>query len=430
MNQGETRIEYVAIDEIRRWSRNPKLHDQDELIESFDRFGFVAPLIYDETQQQLVAGHGRLNALTAMKERGDEPPERIKVEGDKWLVPILRGIGFANEDEAAAYAIADNRLVEAGGWDNQATIDILLDMDARHIPFEGMGLRPDDIMTLFADKPEPQTKRCDKNAERIPQETKESISKRGDIWLCGQHKVMCGDCTVPDDLDRLLGNEHIQLLFTDPPYKQQLGGGGFCGNQPSMRKLDEVNLSDYDIQQVAYLLSTLDPDSAYFFCNKSLIRSYIEIFEEHKRLWDLLVMHKKNPIPSKNNKFLPDIEWLFYSRKPSAYWNNDLPFECYFRMREVLVGASGLDHPTVKSVDYISPYLELSSIKGELVLDPYAGSGTTMIAAEQTGRISLLMEIQPKYVDVILKRWEEFAEEPARLESTGQAFSEMAKERR
>ena len=135
MNQGETRIEYVAIDEIRRWSRNPKLHDQDELIESFDRFGFVAPLIYDETQQQLVAGHGRLNALTAMKERGDEPPERIKVEGDKWLVPILRGISFANEDEAAAYAIADNRLVEAGGWDNQATIDILLDMDARHIPF-------------------------------------------------------------------------------------------------------------------------------------------------------------------------------------------------------------------------------------------------------------------------------------------------------
>jgi len=424
-----SRLEYVPIDELKRWPKNPKFHNEEELCSSIVRFGFVAPFVVNESTGELVAGHGRLDALLRMKNQGDNPPKRIVEENGKWLAPVIRGIHFANEDEAAAYAIADNRLVEAGGWDSKATIDILLDMDSRHVPFEGMGLRPDDIMTLFADTEKVEKKEYKAEPDYVPAEPKTPVSARGDIWLCGKHKVMVGDCSVPDDLDRLLGNEQIQLIFTDPPYKQQAGGAGYCGRKPSMRKLDEAAISDYNIQQAAYLLSTIDPESAYFFCSKGLIREYIETFETLGRSWDLLVMHKHNPIPAKNNTFLSDIEWLFFSRKPGAYWNNDLPFECYFKMREVTVGASGIDHPTVKQVDFIEPYLKLSAKESDLILDPYAGSGTTMIAAERSGRVTRLMEINPVYVDVILGRWKEFSGESAILESTGQIFEEVAEGR-
>jgi len=109
-------IEYVALDELRRWPRNPKEHDLGAIHTSIDRFGFVAPLIVDEGTGQLVAGHGRLDALLQLRDQGGPPPDRIKAKGKTWSVPVVRGITFPDPHDAAAYLVADNRLTEVGGW--------------------------------------------------------------------------------------------------------------------------------------------------------------------------------------------------------------------------------------------------------------------------------------------------------------------------
>ena len=124
MNE-ETRIEYVPLEQVRRWPRNPKRHNLTELNRSLERFGFVAPLLQDDRTGQLVAGHGRLEALLARRDAGKPPPKRIRLAGEDWAVPVLRGVRFDTEAEAEAYLVADNRLAEVGGWDEQELSDML-----------------------------------------------------------------------------------------------------------------------------------------------------------------------------------------------------------------------------------------------------------------------------------------------------------------
>ena len=123
---GEIRIEYVPLGSVARWPRNPKLHDHDALGASVDRFGFVQPLLVDERTGQLVAGHGRLETLQKRKAEGKPPPGRVTVGADgEWMVPVIRGVAFGSEAEAEAYLLADNRLVEIGGWNNDVLIAML-----------------------------------------------------------------------------------------------------------------------------------------------------------------------------------------------------------------------------------------------------------------------------------------------------------------
>ena len=119
------RVEYVSLDELKAWPTNPKLHDVEELEASMGRFGYTMPIAIDEGTGQMVAGHGRLEALAELRERGEKPPDRVRARGKKWMVPVLRGLRFKNADEAEAYLVADNRLVELGGWDSDDLMELL-----------------------------------------------------------------------------------------------------------------------------------------------------------------------------------------------------------------------------------------------------------------------------------------------------------------
>lgn len=119
------RVEYVSLSEIQRWPRNPKLHSEPELDASLERFGFTNPLILDEASGKIVAGHGRLEALLRRKAAGKEPPERVAMKGKEWMVPVIRGVRFKDAHEAEAYLLADNRLTEAGAWDDDALAAML-----------------------------------------------------------------------------------------------------------------------------------------------------------------------------------------------------------------------------------------------------------------------------------------------------------------
>lgn len=145
------RIDYVPLDEVQRWPRNSKRHDTETLGQSIERFGFVQPLMLDETSGRIVAGHGRLETLIGMYDNGQSPPARVTVDAKgRWLVPVIRGVGFKSEAEAEAYLLADNRLVEVGGWDNAELLEQLKTLsfsDALH----GVGFFAVDIDRIERD---------------------------------------------------------------------------------------------------------------------------------------------------------------------------------------------------------------------------------------------------------------------------------------
>ena len=149
MSDDRLRLEYVPLSELKRWERNPKDHDLGELGQSFRRFGYVSPIIIDEGTGRVAAGHGRLDELTGMKARGDDPPARVVVDNGDWQVPVVRGIAFNDELEMEAYAVADNRLVERGGWNEPELLQVLVPLLGGP-GLGGVGFDADDVDALAA----------------------------------------------------------------------------------------------------------------------------------------------------------------------------------------------------------------------------------------------------------------------------------------
>jgi ParB-like chromosome segregation protein Spo0J len=148
----DIRVEYISFEEIKKWPRNPKDHDHREIQKSFQRFGFVQPVLVDDESHHLVAGHGRLESLQLLKDSSKAPPKGIKVENGAWLVPVLRGVRFDNLKEAEAFLLSDNRLTEIGGWDEDILSEVLKGMAAEEVDMEGIGFSPDEIMDLINPK--------------------------------------------------------------------------------------------------------------------------------------------------------------------------------------------------------------------------------------------------------------------------------------
>ena len=149
MTPDEISIEYVALDELKRWERNPKDHDLGELGRSLSRFGFVMPVLVDERSGMIAAGHGRIDSLLMLQQAGESPPARIRVDGESWKVPVIRGVSFNSDGEAEAYGVADNRLVERGGWHEPMLAVVLKDL-ADGPGLDGIGYDEDDLDALMA----------------------------------------------------------------------------------------------------------------------------------------------------------------------------------------------------------------------------------------------------------------------------------------
>jgi len=149
----EIYVEYISLSELAKWPRNPKLHDTGMISKSIGRFGFVNPILIDERSGKIVAGHGRLEILQQMQAEGQAPPERIQEDGNDWKAPIIRGLRFNSDSEAEAYLVADNKLVELGGWDDQSLSEILKDLSEQgEDAFDGLGFNQVEIEALTSDK--------------------------------------------------------------------------------------------------------------------------------------------------------------------------------------------------------------------------------------------------------------------------------------
>lgn len=364
------------ISELIPYVNNARKNDHavDAVASSIKNYGFKQPIVID-SQGEVIAGHTRLKA--SIKLGLDEVPCIVADD----LTPA----------QVKAYRIADNKVSELSEWDYE-----LLKLELEDI--EGFtGFEVDELEDLFED--EKQAKEESFDLDEALNEVTEPITQKGWIYKLGNHRLLCGDSTSEEDVARLMNGQKADMVFTDPPYHLETDGGTW--------KLKEIEfISNFNPSLFLKVLSSVFDKNinAYVFCNKELLPDYLIWARENKYSFNVLIWKKPNAIPI-GDSHRPDIEYLILFRK-NAIWNNGLKDVNYSRCLEY--GREKGLHPTMKPIELICNEIKISSNKNSIVVDFFGGSGSTLIACEQTNRSCYMMELNEKYCDVIVKRWEDY----------------------
>lgn len=400
-------IEQIGIATLIPFAKNSRTHSDAQVAQiaaSIREFGFTNPVLIDEANG-IIAGHGRV--LAARKLKLTE-------------VPCIR-LAHLNEAQKRAYVIADNKLALNAGWDEAMLKLELADLKALDFDLDLTGFSADEIDALLA---EAGTEGLT-DPDETPEPPAEPVTKIGDVWVCGPHRVMCGDSTSETAVTALMANAQADLLFTDPPYGMEYEGGR-GKKQFGMIKNDDAQ-GDSLVQLVRDALTTAKNASkggaAGYVCFPW--RTYAQF--EQALLgagWEITtcIVWDKKSVGLGHQEYRPQHEFVFYS-KGGAWFGDRSQSDVWQIGRDK---TSGYVHPTQKPVALIEKALQNSSKKGDTIIDCFGGSGTTLIAAEKNGRVARIMELDPKYVDVIVKRWEDFTGKKAVLESTGEQFKAAA----
>ncbi len=390
----DMRIEYTPISAILAWPRNPKAHDEKEMDASIDRFGFNDPPALDETSGHLVEGHGRVEALERRRKNGAEPPARVRVgDAGEWLVPIVRGVSFKDELEAEAYVVAHNRVGE-GIWNNAILAEVLA--TAREVSLEGIGYSSNEAqkiilqnqLTLFGERED----------DDVPEPPAEPITQLGDVWRLGKHLLVCGDSLDPKVVAQVL-KAPPHTIFTDPPYGVNYSSRVDKDRRKPWGAIANDHLAGDEL--VNFLRSSV-PEATYRFvcCDWHTYSMFERALGMPKAVcvWDKGSFGLGKGY-RRQHEFI-----LFYGTLDrsdlSDVWqvNRD--------------ARSDYEHPTQKPCALVVKALQ--DVGAKDVFDPFMGSGTTLIAAERAGISASGIELDPRYCDVIVERWQRVTGEKAK----------------
>jgi DNA modification methylase len=397
-------INYLPLSEIEPAIRNPKNHDLDALHESFSRFGFVMPLLKNMTTGRLTVGHGRLEELQRAKEGGQEPPKNIKVEGEEWLVPVIEGHSFKDDTEAEAYLLADNRLVEVGGWTNEELVPILKDLRDRQA-LAGTGYTTEEVDKYIRQDILEKQQLLD-DSDTVMEPPKNPVSQEGDLWALGDHRLMCGDCTDEQAVRRLLGNVEPFLMVTDPPYGVDYDPEWRAEVGLNAREGPAHGLVENDDREDWQLAWRLFPGAVAYIWHASGKASEVlaSLRAQGFELRTQIIWNKSTFAISRSH-YHHKHEPCFYVHKPgtSAKWIGGHDQTTVWDIPKNARNDSG--HSTQKPVECMRRPMLNHSSDGHPVYDPFLGSGTSITAAESVGQFCYGLEISPAYCDVIIERW-------------------------
>lgn len=425
----ERRVEYMPIADIEPAPRNPKAHAAAAIAKSVDRYGLAELPLLDERTGRLVAGHGRLDDLITRRRDGENPPAGVRLgpggAGD-WLVPVIRGWASDSDEAAEAYLVASNQLTVLGGWDDEQLADLLTDLQETDPDlFDLTGFTDDDLAALLDDGEPERTELPDAgpggdSRDRSPTTSREPRTVLGDMWACGEHRVYCADATNPEHVDRLLAEFTTlpDLVHTDPPYGINIVGGdraiggsnrGFVDKRAThgAGKGPSYKIAAGEYAPVAGDDSTDTAADAF--------RLICALLPEAVQVW-----WGGNHYASSAG--LPDSScWLVWDKQTNgdfadcelAWTNHTGTVRRLVHLWNGMARATEKNtkrvHPTQKPVALAEWAFSIVDKRAErrLVLDLFAGSGPTLLAAEATGRTCAAMELSPAYVDVILRRYQE-----------------------
>lgn len=402
------RIEWMALSDVQPAEINPKDHDVGELATSVSRFGFVEPAVVDDRTGRLIAGHGRLKTLQAMERSNGTPPNGIQVTGGRWTMPVIRGWASKNDREAAAYLLASNRLVEAGGWINGELIE-QLKLLAPDNGLAGTGFSADDIDRLLQDM-EPEGLPAD--VDEVPEiEDSKVWVKKGDLIALGAHRILCGDSTVAADAERLFGGQKAKMCWTDPPWNVALDAEVARGRPTKKREIMNDDLGDafpgFCAAFCGTMAANLEDGAAIYVAMSSsewpVIHQAIASAGFH---WSSTIIWAKDSLVVSRKDYHTQFEPIWYGWKEGAGRLAPLEDRTQSDLWNIPRPKRSDEHPTMKPVELVKRAVENSSKRDWLVFEPFSGSGTTILACEMAGRKCAAIELDPKYVQVAVERWE------------------------
>jgi DNA modification methylase len=405
-------VEHWPLDRVIPYARNARTHSDDQVAQiaaSIVEFGWLNPVLVDDAGN-VIAGHGRLLAA-----------RKLGLE----TVPIIRA-SHLTPAQVRAYRLADNRLAELSGWDEEllaAELEALRDED---VALTLLGFDDADIERLLAGSSEEAGA-----ADEAPEPPADPISRHGDVWICGQHKVLCGDATVLADVESVLAGELADLCFTDPPYNVNYANSADQKKRAKNRPI----LNDALGEQFGELLYdaclnilTVTKGAVYICMSSSELDVLQKAFRAAGGHWSTFVIWAKNTFTLGRSDYQRQYEPILYGWKEGVdhYW-------CGARDQGDIwlidKPAKNDLHPTMKPVELVERAIRNSSKSRDIVLDPFGGSGTTLIAAERTGRSARLVELDRRYVDVIVERWQNQTGKSAMLSPSGPSFTDLASEK-
>lgn len=427
-------IEYASLRELRPYAGNARTHSRDQIKQisrSIKAFGFCNPVLVDD-DKQIIAGHGRVEAA--------------KLLGIN-AVPIVR-LSHLNAAEKRAYILADNKLAQKAGWDREILAIELQGLIDLNFEIDLTGFEMAEVDLILEEAAEAQSDGSgaeDQVPEPLPATT---VTQPGDLWILGVHRLLCGDAREDAAYVRLLDGERAQFVFTDPPYNVAIDGH-VCGKGQIHHR--EFAMASGEMTQEAFtaflksvfshLADHTTDGSIHDLCMdwrhiSEMIAAGTAVYSELK---NLCVWNKTNA--GMGSFYRSKHELIFIWKNGAAAHINNFELGQHGRNRTNVWDYAGITsmrrgrleelamHPTVKPVAMVVDAIKDCSRRGGLVLDPFCGSGTILIAAERTGRKARALEIDPVYVDVAVRRWETYTGKSAVLLDTGQTFEVVSEER-
>ena len=405
------KVERRSIGSIIPYARNSRTHSDEQVTQiaaSINEWGFTNPILID-IDGEIIAGHGRL--LAAQKLGLKE-------------VPCITAVGWSDAQKKA-YVIADNKLALNAGWDNDMLAIEFGELKDLDFDLDLIGFDLDELSNILK---EPETEGLT-DEDAVPEAPEVPITVEGDVWVMGKHRLICGDSTLIDTVEKVMP-ETANMIFTDPPYLMDFSGGIHADGSKSFNathgkiKNDKMSKEEGDtfLDDINSIIK-LKVDGAFYitFYRLGIDQYYASFNRVGLKCRSLIIWDKGNHTLS-NSDYMSMYEPMFYG------WVNNHKF---------YGGKNGMDiwrikrtakndlHPTMKPVELCEKAIEDGSQVNGIVLDLFGGSGSTLIACEKKNRVCRMMELDPKYCDVIIKRWQEFTGKSAVHEQSEQTFAEM-----
>ena len=414
------KIAYRPVSELIPYARNSRTHSDLQVAQiaaSIREFGFTNPILIDE-QGSIIAGHGRVMAARKL---------------GMAEVPTITLAGLS-DTQKRAYVIADNKLALNAGWDEETLVNEMNALAEAKFDLGLTGFDPDEISNLL-DKTLGTDGLTDEDA--VPEAPENPVTVLGDIWLLGNHRIMCGDSTSIDAVEKLMDGQKASLVVTDPPWNVAYGKN-LANNAQGYKPREILNdnfktTKEWDdfLHGVMSCINAVTLPGCPIYCvmGASEWPAVDAALRNNGFHWSSTIIWAKYQLVMSRKDYHTQYEpmwygwksdaariWVVKDRKQSDLWQCARP-------------KSSPLHPTTKPVELAERAILNSSNDGVITFEPFGGSGWMLIASEKTGRINRSMELDPKYCDVIVKRWQEFTGNQATHADTGKTFDEVSSER-
>jgi DNA modification methylase len=414
-------IQVVDIDSLVLNPKNNNKHPKEQierLAKLIQYQGFRNPVVVSKRTGFVLAGHGRIEAA--------------KLAGLKEVPAMFQD--FDNEAQEYAYLTSDNAIAAWAELDLSAVNTEMLDLGP-DFDIDLLGIK--DFVIEPIEKFEPQS-----DEDAVP-DVVHPITRKGDLWILGKHRLLCGDSTMIDDVVRLMGGEKADMVFTDPPYNvdfkgqelshtskngQMVKGHKGANTKHNLIKNDALDKEEFYQFMISVLtnLKTLEPKAWYFSFLDLKLEELLNPLRDSGFDWKSIIIWAKNQATLSGKDYKSRYEPIVYGCLENSFYGERYKQEDVWEFQRTLKNDL---HPTMKPIPLIENAINNSSKNGHLVIDMFLGSGSTLIACEKTSRKCYGMELDEKYCDVIIKRWEQYTGKKAVLESTNQTYEELKVER-